>query len=233
MTKEQESLFEDSKGLVFYCINHFNAKCESLTREDLEQEGYMGLIYAIDHFDPQQETQFSTYAVHCINGFLLHAAYHDRLIHIPTYMLNMIISGEKDITTDAELQNVFSPSVSFDTTQVFSNGDDTDLTLADSLAGDGESRLRAFIGMDSLQKDLKHSLDVLNDKEKQVIEMRYGFVNDTPQTLQAIGDYLGVTRERVRQIEERALKKLQSSKRTEKLRPYLEMFDDVGDFARI
>lgn len=233
MTKEQEGLFEDSKGLVFYCINRFNAKCESLTREDLEQEGYLGLIYAIEHYDPQQDTLFSTYAVHCINGFLLHAAYHDRLIHIPTYMLNMIINGEKDITTDAELQNVFSPHMSFDTHQIFSDGDDSDLTLADAIASDGEDRLLAFVGMTSLQKDLKKALDVLNDKEKEVILSRYGFINDTPQTLQTIGDRMGVTRERVRQIEDKALKKLYGSKKAQKLKPYLEMFDSVGEYARI
>ena len=199
--------------------------------EDLIQEGNTGLIKAAYKFDPERNCRFSTHATWWIRQSITKALSEiSQTIRIPAHMVELynkvkkainILSQELNRTPAtyeiAEYLNIKAEKVervleinqaivSFDTPI----GDDEETTIGDLVSDGTSTPVDAFINK-AAREAIITALQNLTDKEKNVIVMRFGLNGAAPKTLEEVGGYYGLTKERVRQIENKALRKLRGN----------------------
>jgi len=223
-----------------------------LSLPDLINEGNLGLIEAAKRFDPDKNVKFISYAVWWIRQAIIHAlTKYSRIYHIPQKLSDQISEMKKiktqlkkdlnrDPTREETAKRMKINVEDVEDLEILEEKDislsnkyyDDDVEVGDRIKDTLSPSVELQIVKNSVQENIRNILDQLDEKEADVLKLRfgiedkrlknkYGIKDFNPQTLQEIGDKLNLTRERIRQIEKKAMRKLAHSHKLQQLRGYL------------
>jgi RNA polymerase primary sigma factor len=217
---------------------------QGLDLPDLINEGNMGLIKAAERFDETRGFKFISYAVWWIRQSILQAlAEQARIVRLPLNKIGTInklnrayseleqnlerppsvdeLAEALECSTDDIQQSLANSGRHLSMDASLTEGEDSTFSLYDLLPNDSLPGPENELVMDSLRKDIDRSLRTLTSREGEVIRLYYGLNGKYPLTLEEIGDRFDLTRERVRQIKEKAIRRLKHTSRSRTLKTYL------------
>lgn len=230
-TEARKKLSESNLRLVVSLAKHYTGR--GIPLMDLIQEGNMGLMRAAEKYDYTKENRFSTYASWWIKEAMQRAIdQQSREIRVPVHVaenMKRVQKAARELqqktgrdATPAEIAEKLGDKTEEDVKNIISYlqspvslespvGDDGENSLGDLVEDRTEPTPEEAVNALVQQEEVKELLEKLGDRERQVLCLRYGLGEEKPRTLEEIGEILGVTRERVRQIEARALEKLRKT----------------------
>jgi RNA polymerase primary sigma factor len=208
---------------------------------DLINEGNLGLIEAAKRYDPNRKVRFISYAVWWIRQAVIHALTQSaRIYNLPQKLSDQIslmkkrvaqLKGElgRDPSREEIAQRMGISEEDVQDLEILAERDihlsdkrsDSELEVEGQIEDRAAPPVEYQIVKSSIQQQIREILEELEEKEALVLKLRFGLDDDRPKTLQEIGDVLGLTRERIRQIEQKAMRKLSRSHRFQQLRGYL------------
>jgi len=209
---------------------------------DLIHEGTLGLMEAAKRFDPERNVKFISYAVWWVRQAIFHAlSEHARVFRLPQKLSGQVSKlsaareklkselerpptiaelAERTALPPAEVEQLLL-AAGDDVSLSTAVGDDGGLELGDTLEQDSVPSVEVEMIKSSFERRIQGMVSGLDEKEREVIRMRFGLDGEDPKTLQEIGEAMGLSRERIRQIESRAKEKLRRSREAHGLRGYL------------
>ena len=243
----QDLCIKNKRLVDKYVIAYTKRYGNQLDFEDLEQVGFLGLIKAAKRFSIKQGTAFSTYAVFWIkqsisreimnNGYVIRIPvhmmerinkvvvidnrlagaginFHDRI----TQIADELLLSEDNVRECLTLKKNYLTYTSLD----MPIGEDEGSELGEFIPNENAESIEDIIIKMALRDELGEIMKILTYREREVIELRYGWNDEKNRTLEEIGEQFGVTRERIRQIEAKAIRKLMNSYKARSIREFLE-----------